>query len=219
MLMWLPSASDDSRNKNRWVGIIDKPKSKSQSKVQAHNPKRQIQKIKGIFGLWAVLQALLIQQFLLINKTKTSSNPFSFHQKNTLELITGHKLLKKHLITWSTSTYFCLYTFSIWLFRRWGHRKVFIRPFLLWSTGLIWPGGAVGLWELRKRVSLSSLRLKIISSLITGVLRAPGGAIVSHTWLSSFLLPRKSNLRSKCRIISPRLRNEGHFQQISFFII
>ena len=37
---------------------IDKSDSKSQSKVQAPNPKRQIQKWKGKFGLLAVSQIL-----------------------------------------------------------------------------------------------------------------------------------------------------------------
>ena len=37
---------------------IDKPESQSQSKVQAPNPKRQIQKGKEEFGLWAVYKIL-----------------------------------------------------------------------------------------------------------------------------------------------------------------
>lgn len=91
-------------------------------------------------------------------------------------------------------------------------RSIYSLNILLWNTGLIIPGGAVGLWdcaELRKLsvTSLDSALLKIISSLITGVQCAPGGAIVSHTWLSNFLLPRKSYLTiSKCRIISPSLQ-------------
>ena len=127
------------------------------------------------------------------------------------------------MIPWPT--YFCLFIFSIWLFRRWGHREVFIRSIQLWSTGLIWPGGAVGLWELRKRVSLSSLLpAQDYQFAHYRCAAAPGRChCLSHLALQLFIASKVISRISKCRIISPRLRNEGHhgvfnFQQISFLI-
>ena len=51
-------SDNDSVRMKKGEKDIDKPESQSQSKVQAPNPKRQIQKGKEEFGLWAVYKIL-----------------------------------------------------------------------------------------------------------------------------------------------------------------
>ena len=111
-----------------------------------------------------------------------------FYLAALLAAKTGHKTFKgtpdRHILV-----------FCIWLFRRWGHREIFIRSILLWNAGLIWPGGAVGLWELcsaqEAPVTLTSLSSRLSALLITGGLRiAPGPGrryCLSHLALQLFI--------------------------------